>query len=171
MNVLKFPNSVQQSFLSIFPQLSVGTLATGQMAVHLPGKMLNSVARQSSNGLQLQHVPLVKKSGCGFILAEGPTQKRVFLASDNHREGNKKTFSPLPLFYSFGPLSGLDCSYVQKSGRRPQPPQPRERESTEKAPKLLWKQFGFTVPKWTNIFTISRTFIRNEVFHQHVCRE
>jgi hypothetical protein len=43
-NVSKFPHAVWQLFLSIFPNLSVGTMATSQTCCHLPGKMLNSAA-------------------------------------------------------------------------------------------------------------------------------
>jgi hypothetical protein len=35
---------VWQSFLSIFPHLSGGTMATSQTCCHLPGEMLNSAA-------------------------------------------------------------------------------------------------------------------------------
>jgi hypothetical protein len=44
MYILKFPHAVWQSFLSIFPRLSGGTMATSQTCCHLPGKMLNSAA-------------------------------------------------------------------------------------------------------------------------------
>jgi hypothetical protein len=44
INGCKFPHAVWQSLMYIFSHLAVGTLARGQMAVHLPGEMLNSVA-------------------------------------------------------------------------------------------------------------------------------
>jgi hypothetical protein len=44
INVLKFPYAVWQSFLSISPHLSGGSMATSQTCCHLPGKMLNSAA-------------------------------------------------------------------------------------------------------------------------------
>jgi hypothetical protein len=45
INVLKFPHAVWQSFLSICPHLSGGTMATSQRCCHLPGEMLNSAAK------------------------------------------------------------------------------------------------------------------------------
>jgi hypothetical protein len=44
INVLKLPHAVWQSFLSIFPHLSGGTMATSQTCCHLPGELLNSAA-------------------------------------------------------------------------------------------------------------------------------
>jgi hypothetical protein len=43
-NVLKLPHAVWQSFRSIFPHLSGGTMATSQTCCHLPGELLNSAA-------------------------------------------------------------------------------------------------------------------------------
>jgi hypothetical protein len=45
MNVLEVLYAVWQSFLSIFPHLSGGTMATSQACCHLPHKMLNSAAK------------------------------------------------------------------------------------------------------------------------------
>jgi hypothetical protein len=44
INILKLPHAVWQSFLSISPHLSGGTMATSQRYCHLPGEMLNSDA-------------------------------------------------------------------------------------------------------------------------------
>jgi hypothetical protein len=44
INVLKYPNAVWQSFLSISPHHSGGTMATSQRCCHLSGKMSNSAA-------------------------------------------------------------------------------------------------------------------------------
>jgi hypothetical protein len=44
INVLKLPHAVWQSFLSIFPHLSGGTMATSQTCCHLSGELLNSAA-------------------------------------------------------------------------------------------------------------------------------
>jgi hypothetical protein len=44
ISALNFSHAVWQSFLSIFPHLSGGTMATSQTCCHLPGKMLNSAS-------------------------------------------------------------------------------------------------------------------------------
>jgi hypothetical protein len=44
INVLKLPHAVWQSFMSIFPHLSGGTMATRQTCCHLLGELLNSAA-------------------------------------------------------------------------------------------------------------------------------
>jgi hypothetical protein len=44
IKALKFPHAVWQSFPSIFPHLSGGTMATSQTCCHLPGEILNSAA-------------------------------------------------------------------------------------------------------------------------------
>jgi hypothetical protein len=42
--VLRFPHAVSQSFPSVFPLLSVGTMATCEGCCHLTGAMLNLAA-------------------------------------------------------------------------------------------------------------------------------
>jgi hypothetical protein len=42
-----------------FPHLSVGTLATGQMAVHLTGEMLNSVAECTDRARMHLHIGMI----------------------------------------------------------------------------------------------------------------
>jgi hypothetical protein len=49
--VKKFPHAVWQSFLSIFPHISGGTMTTSQMCCHLPGEMLNSAAECADRAL------------------------------------------------------------------------------------------------------------------------
>jgi hypothetical protein len=44
MYVLRFPHAVSQSFPSVFPLLSVGTMATCKGSCHLTGAMLNLAA-------------------------------------------------------------------------------------------------------------------------------
>jgi hypothetical protein len=44
INVEKFSHAVWQSYLFVFPHLSVGTMATSQMCCHLTDKKLESAA-------------------------------------------------------------------------------------------------------------------------------
>jgi hypothetical protein len=43
--LLKFPHAVSHSFLSVFPHLSVETMATSRKLCHLTGEMLNLTAK------------------------------------------------------------------------------------------------------------------------------
>jgi hypothetical protein len=43
--VFKFPHAVSQSFLSVLPYLSVGTMAKGQKCCHLPGEICHLAAK------------------------------------------------------------------------------------------------------------------------------
>jgi hypothetical protein len=55
-----YSNVVMRLMSVNFPHLSVGTLATGQMAVHLPGTMLNFVA-ESTDRARIATPASVKK--------------------------------------------------------------------------------------------------------------
>jgi hypothetical protein len=55
--VLKCPHAGSQSFLSVFPDLSVGTMATCLKCCHLPGEMLNLAAKAADRARKSWHCP------------------------------------------------------------------------------------------------------------------